>query len=260
MPWWAQALLTLVSGGAAGAVITAWIAIRRSRQQVVRYKIEVDSVFSSEPHSQVLKASATVVHDGDPYKFDELGLVRIEVNNDGNRDLESFAFGVTLDGGHEVILAQCSGEDRHHGLQEVAPKVSPGGPRKSVDFTAVPFNRRDHYSIRLYMRSNGPIDRKQVQLSSAEPVVFAEQAERSPVWRESNKVLAIVIAATFGAALGIIVAPVPKGMWIQKEGGEVYYVIPNGSILRPEDLENARQEEAADEKNTGEEDVVEVIE
>lgn len=173
MPPWLPIVASLIGGGACGAVVKMVYDHWRDRRQPVAYRVSTDSVFTSAPHVGILQANAQVSYDGQTYPFESLALIRVELKNKGNRDLNTFAFGITLEGEHQAVLCVSDGDDRHHQIREIEPNATPAQPRNAIDFSCTPFNRRDHYTVRLYVRNNGDVNADQVKMSTAIPIRFS---------------------------------------------------------------------------------------
>jgi hypothetical protein len=87
-----------------------------------------------------------VTDSGVDYAYDNLFLVRIEVLNRGSVDKQSFSFGVTFHDKEQVIKIETVTPDRHHAVKIDQP-IGPQNPTRTLDFSLIPFNRGDLYSL-----------------------------------------------------------------------------------------------------------------
>lgn len=228
---WVQVGISFFVGSAFATLLKIgydqWIA----RRQPVSYRISTDSVFSSVPHAGALQAQAQVTHDGHAFPFDALSLVRIEMRNKGNRDIDRFPFGITLADGHVAVLSIIEGEDRHHQITEVEPRATPRARKEGVDLVCSPFNRGDQYTIRLYVQNKGAVKPEQVKLSTAIPIRFSRVQsvdEQSP--RQSSAWFFGVICGIAGFA--VIIAMILA--WNSPHRRVIEEERPDGSVIREE--------------------------
>jgi len=196
----------LAGGGAFGALLTIVYQRWNQRQQPISYHVSVDSIFSSAPHRNALQAIAQVTYETQTFKFDELALVRVDLKNTSNRDLETFLCGITLAPEHSAVLAVCEGRDRHHQISEQGRPLSPAAPNSNLDVQCTPFNRGDEYSVRIYVRNKGPLLANQVTPTTPAPVRFIGtegRVPRKPSVFEKAAVTLIVLFAC-GAMIALV--------------------------------------------------------
>ena len=169
--------MTLIGGGAAGALINAFVSWRRNRSQPVGYRIEKKPLFQNLAANESLLFRVTALHQGMQFPVDNLYTVQVDIINRGNQDRPTFAFGITLPEGHQAIALESTGRDRHH-LFEKQPDISPAAPIPELDFVVKPFNRGDEYSLRFYVTSSDieTDTESPILISSSEPVSFIELA------------------------------------------------------------------------------------
>ncbi len=167
-----QAIFPFLSGGAFGAIITQVCNHWNKRQQPISYHVSVDPIFSSGPHADSLQATAEVTYHGESFKYKDLSLVRIDLKNKSNLNMERFLCGLTLTGGHTAILVICKGRDRYHKITQQEEAITPRAPTTKVDLECAPFNRGDEYSVRLFVQNNGPLLVDHVTLATTAPVSF----------------------------------------------------------------------------------------
>jgi hypothetical protein len=167
---WTPVIISFLTGGAFGTILKIVYDLWQGRRQPVLARVEVDRVFSSFPCDSDLQANVSVIQGPLNCAFSNLSLAKVELSNAGNSDKESFEFGITLPKSDRTIHCECSGSDRHHNITPVeVPSLS--NQYSTMDFRCTPFNRKDSYTLKLYVTSDlkaiKPCD---VQLSSAAPV------------------------------------------------------------------------------------------
>lgn len=104
-------------------------------------------------------------------------MVNFEIVNKGNRDLQSFKFGLSYP--NKDLVLHCDGQtaDRHH-IARVLTELGPGLPTTEVDFELAPFNRKDSYTLTLFVVAKGGQEVPgEFRISSSEPVVFRKAQE-----------------------------------------------------------------------------------
>ena len=182
LQWIITCLVSLIGGGACGAVLTMLYNHWRARQQPVLARIEVDRVFSSSLYDSDLQATVTVIKDGVQWPFSNLSLVKVELTNGGNLDRQTFDFGITLPNGQRIISCVGFGSDRHH---TVACLSSPslGNQTSKADFRCDPFNRKDSYTLKLYVTSDSrAIGRDDIHITSSAPVRITSLTNTEGFW------------------------------------------------------------------------------
>ena len=96
--------------------------------------------------------------------------------NTGNKDIENFDFGITLDTEISIINVNVKGKDRHHTIT-YRPEISFNQKSNIIDFNLSPFNRKDTYEITLFLTSDNNLsieDVSKLEFSSTLPVKFIE--------------------------------------------------------------------------------------
>ena len=155
--WIIGIFLTLIAGGAMGALITAFLTHRRNKRQPVIYTKEMIDIFrkgENFPRVAELLVTEHPLGFGERRSVDNLSLSRITVTNKGNQDLREFDFGVTLEKENKAVDVRFEGADRHHeitmGLPGVSLENESQPPVTDIDFQLKPFNRGDTYKIDIY--------------------------------------------------------------------------------------------------------------
>lgn len=177
--WIVTLVVTLIAGGAMGSVIGIISTNRRNRIQPVGVKTEVLEVFSDKLGLSELEPQITVQAEGTQYTFNNLYLFRYSLINKGNKDMESFKFGLTLSKSDMPFGLTAEGRDRHHQIIPLRP-VTIDPPTLEIDLELKPFNRRDIYSFSFFITidedqpyPNAPV------LTSPYPVTFVNMSTGS---------------------------------------------------------------------------------
>ena len=200
---WPQIIVGLIGGGAVGAIITATVSSIRSRRQPVGSAIGILPVFRPRGSSGQLEAAIIVTQGTQTSTFKNLFLVEVQLINRGNRDLDEFKFGVTLDDGDRCIYVETTHPDRYHVVEQLTP-VTPTEPRGAIDFSLRPFNRRDLYSFRLYVVvPDGRLGPDTPRLETASPIRFV--AMSGP-----NSVVAAVAQQLVVSIAGVSISAAPR--------------------------------------------------
>jgi hypothetical protein len=200
---WFLLLITALSGGAMGALITAFIGYRRNKRQPIAQKIEFFPVLYRTPNFPSLRAilmDETDSGSGPGVAVENLYLARITISNEGNQDIPEFRFGATLTGNDEGINVITESPDRHHSMVLVTP-VSLAHPRKELDFKVTPFNRKEPYIANIYFRTKEI--HSEIKLSSPHSSKFVERRE---IPRVVETLANPLMMALFGVTLVVFAA------------------------------------------------------
>ena len=176
-PFWdgIKAVAPYLTGGVAGAIVTALITNSRNRIQPVGKRVTVSSVdipaimpgYDSEI---TLSDSAT----GSKHHYAGLSTIKLELINSGNKDIESFDVGINLPNGALILGLQHETPDRYHIVTQTPP-ISIATPASYVDLILKPFNRNDTYIITLVVSYTGDDLLNQVFLSKSQPIKFIDE-------------------------------------------------------------------------------------
>lgn len=147
---WYQVVPALLGGGAFGAIIKIAYDYYASRAQPIGKRVEMTTVFQKQKSQSDLKATISLVHDNASDSFHNLYLANVEIRNKGNKDMLSFDFGLTLNGGDNCVYLETATPDRHHSVS-LNTTVNPNSPSNIIDFKLTPFNRKDSYKFTLYI-------------------------------------------------------------------------------------------------------------
>lgn len=202
---WVPVAVSLVGGGAAGAVITAIVTSVRNRRQPIGKRAEIIRLFKDGLGHPSLTTRITVSDGTSDHHYSNLFIAELLIANRGNQDIPAFRFGVTLLEGDQAIYVQPQTADRHHELKVVTP-VCPDTPRSEIDFEASPLNRGDSYTIRLYITMpEGKGEPTPIRFSSAHAIKFVEMPTVSETLAE--------IAGSASVSFGPIVMSLRKSKW-----------------------------------------------
>jgi hypothetical protein len=169
LQWW-HIVVPLLTGGAFGALITAVVTGFRNRIQPVGYRTEMVPVFKQNVEVSSLNAKI-IIHEGDKeYPFHNMFVFDIYVVNRGNKDIDEFPLGFTLEKGDQAIYLEYESPDRHHTITPSG--VSLSTPKSEVDIKLKPFNRKDWYTFRVYVVPEGDFAPGMIELSSPYPIRF----------------------------------------------------------------------------------------
>jgi hypothetical protein len=168
-------ILTILGGGMMGAVLKTVFDAYRDRLQPVAYRTSTGIVGGPTPALAGLHAQVVILHNAEAYDLHNLSVITVEIVNRGNRDLDSFIFGVEMQDGQLCLFSEGRGEDHHHSITVQNPIPTPEARQPIVDFICRPFNRGNIYRINLYLELPNGVDRPgPIKLGSPAPVRFTE--------------------------------------------------------------------------------------
>lgn len=147
---WIRTLITLLGGGAMGALIKIAYDLRREKIQTVSRGIRVFPLFRRDKDHKDFDAVLSVVHDGRSAEFRNLFVADVMLHNRGSHDYSEFEFGISISASSKCVHVGWENPDQHH-ILSLLDIVSPSEPRSEIKFSLKPFNRRDDYSLRLYL-------------------------------------------------------------------------------------------------------------
>lgn len=175
IPWWIPILLTLLGGGAAGAIITALVTRYRNRRQPVFYTLEIIQVFDKNKVYGSVKATIGIenaARSGVDLELENFTVALLTIVNKGNQDVDEFPFGITLEKDTQAFDVTSTTPDRHHVVTcQTAPTATDF--RKELDFTLAPFNREDSYSFALYLTYFDSLG--EIRVGSVHPARFVKR-------------------------------------------------------------------------------------
>ncbi|GAB1545310.1 hypothetical protein NUACC21_79860 [Scytonema sp. NUACC21] len=190
---WIKIAFGLAGGGLVGSLITNLWTEWRNRITPIAYRIENDRLFTPTQEFSTLQVSITVLHDNEPYSFNNLFIAQVELINRGNKDLDKLTYGISLDGAKKIIFAETEGQDRHH-VMTPAEVACPSTPLTKMDFTCQPFHRGNIYRLKLYVVSlEGDAQPADIKLSSPDPIRFVEAPSMGEILQETLLGTAIAV-------------------------------------------------------------------
>lgn len=192
----------ILGGGLAGAILNNLAAKRKARIQPIAKRVKISNIFIPsnlvDPHITKITFSGTTSQN---YHFDNLTIAQIEIINSGNKDYESFEFGLSFEDGVSVINYSGKGIDRHHTISS-EPNVDFSNPSQIIDLTLKPFNRKDKYEITLFLTNENLDEVGEIKFSSGLPVKFLDlDTFRKTFIEVLKESLSIVSASIVGVTL-----------------------------------------------------------
>ena len=189
--------ISVVFSGFMGAIAKMFFDEWKGRRQPVGYRIENELIGGPTPPDAGLHAQVAIIHNGAAYDLTNLSVIRVEIANNGNKDIDAFVFGVEMSTGERCLFAEGKGEDHHHKIA-IQNLPTPDDRKETIDFRCAPFNRGDVYRINLYLElPSGQEAAGTVKLSSPMPVKFVS----APTFMESLKRYAGGVALEAGPFL-----------------------------------------------------------
>ena len=164
-----------------GAIINSVVSAVRAKKQPIRYRTDIVPIFQGGMLSDSdVRAKLNIYSETGGYGEDvpNLFIAEVELINAGNKDLPSFQMGMTLSEGDVAAHCIVITSDRHH-KATTDTRIGPAGPGTEIDFTLVPFNRKDVYKFRLYLINRSQSTPGEIHLSSPAPVVFQKVTDVS---------------------------------------------------------------------------------
>lgn len=186
---WLPTVISVVGGGAAGAIITLVVTTFRSRKQPIGYRIDIVPIFSKGKIGGDLEADLRLgsIFGGSGEGVPNLYIAEMELVNRGNTDFQTFQMGLTLASKNVAVHCSITSADRHHEAK-VLTVIAPGAPVGEVDFQLAPFNRSDVYRLKLYLVVLAETEEPgQITPGSREPVIFTRVPPYSEVLFEALK-------------------------------------------------------------------------
>jgi len=169
---WIPIAASLVGGGFAGAILTNIVTAYRARIQPIGRRIDVAPLFTPGLSGSVLRPTVTLTDADTTHPFTNLHVAEVQVINRGNKDFESFTFGLTLTPGDSAVHVEADFIDRHHNVT-LLNTVTPASPSQEVDLTLTPFNRSDAYILKVFVVAAG-VSPGPITVSSKEPIRFTD--------------------------------------------------------------------------------------
>jgi hypothetical protein len=199
--WIITLAVTLIAGGAMGSLISILATNLRNRVQRIIYQTETIPFVNEHIKGAGEQAEVLIKLKGEEKSFSNLTLGRVKIKNTSNRDFEEFKFGVTLSGLSMAVYLRAESQDRYHQITS-DPQIDLEHLDDEIDFTLKPFNRKDVYSVVLFILPIGD-DPVEIKLVTNHPVKLVEASEdKDRYYMTRNVVLAAVLA---GPIVGIVI-------------------------------------------------------
>jgi hypothetical protein len=194
---WPQIVASLIGGGAAGAIITAFVTRHRNRIQPIRYKLEIKELFAGVTAGPSTSVQVVLNDKGVVHAFGNLQQVNLEINNRGNVDREKFNFSLSFPHDTKIVLLEANDADRNHKFTS-RPEISPAKPVDVLDFEIQPFNRGDVYEVTAYVADAEALKEDDILLTSPAPVSFVASYSSSDLLLKAglNPVVELSLAGT----------------------------------------------------------------
>jgi hypothetical protein len=173
---WFKLIAPLLTGGLIGALVTAYFTDRRNRVQPINRKISVSYVdvpAVMQGYNSVITLSGITDGETKTHHFQKLAIVQIELTNTGNKDIDSFDFGINLPIGTTIIGVQHASQDRYHEVG-YTPKITIDKPSNEVDVALKPFNRKDKYNVTLVASTEDSSLDEKIEMSKRLSVRFVD--------------------------------------------------------------------------------------
>ncbi|MGE5660425.1 MAG: hypothetical protein ACM37W_27865 [Actinomycetota bacterium] len=166
--------IALLGSGAIGAAIQAFISAYKKRKQPIARRVDIFPTFSDPLNVTCPRTQLTLSDGKKTYTYDELQIVQIQLTNQGDLNLEEFKLGLTLSTGDVATYLEVRSPDRNHLVEQVTP-LSFSEPKSEIDLMLRPLNRRDTYTLRLFiLTAQTNQDPGEIKFSSPQPLQFVD--------------------------------------------------------------------------------------
>ncbi|MEI9943614.1 MAG: hypothetical protein WDN26_05280 [Chitinophagaceae bacterium] len=157
-------LVSFLSGGAMGAILTNWFTNRRNRIPTIEIQQSISCVFA--PVISV-KPKITFSRGGVESHFENLYIIETQIHNKGNNDYPDFDLKLTLSPFAKIVYLECKGQDTSHEVI-LKEKIEFASPSMIADLSLTPFNRKNIFHITAYATCEGKqgLTKKDIKYSS----------------------------------------------------------------------------------------------
>jgi hypothetical protein len=204
---WIGIVVALLGGGAMGALIKVFYDLRRDRIQSISRGVRIFSLFRHDRQYEDFGATLSVSHNGSVTEFRTLYVADVVINNRSTHDYAQFDFGLSLAADAKCVHVGWENPDQHHVL-ELIDIVSPSEPQAALRFRLAPFNRRDVYSLRLYLVPGENEDQPAIaRFTSSHPVKFVDDSSLrgEATSMQDWSVLASIVTLLLALETGVLV-------------------------------------------------------
>lgn len=137
-----------------GTIMNTIATNRRNRVQTVARNNSVSYINlpqSLSGYEAMITLKSAIDQVAELYYFKKLGIIQLKLTNTGNKDYESFDFGINLKAGADIIGFETESQERYHPIKWT-PEVSVANRHSELDFLLKPFNCNSHPLIHPYIR------------------------------------------------------------------------------------------------------------
>jgi len=170
---WIKTLLSLLGGGLTGSILTNLINRSSTKIQSVNLRKRI-SYFDMNDISSVYSAKIVITNNAEnniSHSVAILGIMELEFINISHKDFTSLKIRISINKNHKIIGAQYKGDDDFHVISIVNPNNQ---NLNFMDFIMEPFNRKDKYSITLFIDSANQYVLGDMSLSKELPIKFVD--------------------------------------------------------------------------------------
>jgi hypothetical protein len=157
-------LVSLIGGGAMGAVLTNWFTNKRNKIPTIGIQQSISCVFASEIS---VKPKITFTTEGVEFHFENLYIIETQIQNEGNNDYPDFDLKLTLSPFAKLVYVDCKSQDASHEIT-LKEKIEFASPSMIADLSLNPFNRKNTFHITGYAtcEDNKGLTKKDIKYSS----------------------------------------------------------------------------------------------
>lgn len=199
---WITVIVSVLFGGAAGAFINNYISYRRGKKQPIAYNISLISVFKSLqlPGKHETNITMSGTNENADFSLKNLYIASIELTNIGNKDFDAFTFQASVTNAALIIAIGESTQGTQHETH-YSPIIAPDSPTDKVTIKCDPFNRKDSYTLNLYL-TNDEVDDvsiDKIKIDTKHAVNFTASKESQVLNRGAmvNIVVSVIMVTGF---------------------------------------------------------------
>lgn len=206
-------IVTLIGGGACGALITFFLNYRKQKKQKIYYHVFVYGVLPRNLRVQDYAIEHNLVNSktGEKEILSNLYTLSLSIINTGNIDYKKFLFSVSLPKDAQIItIEQHSKERLYESSFDPTPGASDG--KNYIDITVDPFNRQDERDYTILFKANKDYDYEDrvtlsqtILVTSKEPVTFNTKTFSARHYSKKIKIERILFI-TLGFMVGVVIS------------------------------------------------------
>ena len=181
-----------------GSIISLIATSRRNRVQSVLYHKETIPFVNRDIGGSAAQAEILIKLKGEESSFTNLTLGRVTIENTTNTDYEEFQFGITLSDLSMAVYLQTRSQDRYHEIHS-NPEIDLRHLDNKIDFRVKPFNRKDIYSVTLFISPMSDDKFVDIELNTKHPIKFTNADEVRDVfgWLRIGLLATTILVFTF---------------------------------------------------------------